>query len=299
MSEGAIAPGTATPGWRIRLVVPAAAEALFRAALQPFAASVFASGDSLDGDWIVEAYTVAAPDPARLAAAMELAAAGAGIEDPDIACTPVGATNWLSANLVSFQPVRAGRFFVHPSHYAEAIPAGAIPIHVDAATAFGSGEHGSTRGCLLALDGLAAAGRFERCLDLGCGSGILAIAMARLWRGRVIACDIDPEAVRVSRDNVRRNGVAAQVRAIHSNGLSDRRLQLERPFDLIVANILARPLMTMAAGIAARLAPGGAVVLSGLLTGQEAQVLGAYRRCGLALTRRITIDGWRTLVLRR
>ena len=299
MSGGAIAPGTAAPGWRIRLLVPAAAEALFRTALQPFAASVSASGDSLDGDWTVEAYTVAALDPARLAAAVELAAAGAGIEAPDIACTPVGATNWLSANLVSFQPVRAGRFFVHPSHYAEATPAGAVPIHVDAATAFGSGEHGSTRGCLLALDGLAAARRFERCLDLGCGSGILAIAMARLWRGRVIACDIDPEAVRVCRENVRRNGVAAQVRAVCSNGLSDRRLLAERPFDLIVANILARPLMTMAAGVTARLASGGAVVLSGLLTGQEAQVLGAYRRCGLALTRRITIEGWRTLVLRR
>ena len=287
------------PGWRIQLAVPAAAEALFRAALEPFAASVSASGDSLDGDWTVEAYTVAAPDPARLAAAVALAAAAAGVEAPDIACTPIGETNWLSANLVSFQPVRAGRFFVHPSHYAAPIPSGTIPIHVDAATAFGSGEHGSTRGCLLALDGLARVVRPARCLDLGCGSGILAIAMARLWHGRVVACDIDPEAVRVCRENVRCNGVAGQVRTVCSNGLGDRRLLAAPSYDLIVANILARPLMTMARDVTARLAPGGSVVLSGLLTGQEAQVLGAYRRCGLALVRRITLEGWRTLVLHR
>lgn len=298
-SYGAAGTGTLTPGWRIHLVAPAASVELFSAALQPFAVSVSASGDSLKGDWVVEAYAAAAPDPTRLATAVGLAAAAAGIEEPPVACVPVGQTDWLAENLVSFQPVRAGRFFVYPSHHRDEPPVGAIPIRIDAATAFGSGEHGSTRGCLHALDRLAAIGRFDRALDLGCGSGILSIAIARLWHARVTAADIDPIAVRVCRENMSLNGVSTRVRALQSNGLTDRALRAAPAFDLIVANILARPLMAMARDLTARLAPGGVAVLSGLLAGQEAQILGAYRRCGLVLQDRITIDGWRTLILRR
>jgi ribosomal protein L11 methyltransferase len=180
-------------------------------------------------------------------------------------------------------------------------------LRVNAGTAFGSGEHESTYGCLLALDRLrrltAHAWAIRRSrpalLDLGCGSGILAMAMAKAWRGPVVAADIDPEAVRVTTYNVRRNGESALVRAVVSDGLSARDLRRKGSFALITANILARPLCKFAPGLAARLARGGYLVLAGLLSRQEAMVIAAYRTQGMRLHRRIALNGWSTLILKR
>ncbi len=212
---------------------------------------------------------------------------------------PVEARDWVAENRASFQPIRAGRFFIHPTFYEGRPPAGAQSIALDAATAFGSGSHGTTKGCLLALDRIARRRRPRRILDMGCGSGILAIAMAKAWKRPVLAVDIDDEAVRVTAENARRNGVGNYVNTGAGPGFAAPIMQGKRDFDLIVANILARPLIAMAPSLARALSPGGEVVLSGLLTHQENQIVAAYRAQGLALVRRDRIDNWSTLVLKQ
>ena len=281
------------------MTVPAHAVDHMTEALQRFSISVSSFGTSPDGEWTVEAHVPSPPDPDRLAGAVAAAAAAAGIGDPAVRVEPGATIDWLTANLDSFEPIRAGRFFIYPSHHDGPLPAGMVPVCIDAATAFGSGSHESTFGCLLALDRLLPRVGAGPLLDVGCGSGILSIAMARRGGRWVLATDIDPEAVRVTRINARANGVAGRVEALRADGLDHRSIAMAAPYPLIVANILARPLMTLARPLAAALDDGGFAVLSGLLADQEAQVLGAYRRCGLTLVRRITLNGWRTLVLHR
>lgn len=288
-----------TEGWKITLVVPAGATELFSAALAPHALAV--SDFEVDGgdSRTIDAYCASMPDGASLGAGLALAAVAAGVPEPEFQCVPLPATDWLAENRKSFAPVRAGRYFVHPSHFDGVRPAGAVAIQIDAASAFGSGEHASTMGCLLALDGMARRGRVGRALDLGCGSGILTIAMAKQWRGRVVAADIDREAVRVSRANMHSNGVTGHVRVVHGKGFAHPAVRTGGPFGLIVANILARPLIGLAPDVAAHLAESGIAVLSGILTQQSRWVAGAYRHCGLRLLRELPTDGWSTLILRR
>ncbi len=289
-----------TAAWKVMLLVPGDAVDLFTDALRPFALSVAAfGGEAMDAEWTVEAYLETPPDPGPMAAAVALAASAADVAEPHIACLPLAPTDWLKDSLDTFQPVQVGRFFVYPSHYAEAIPAGSIAIRIDAATAFGSGEHGSTSGCLRVIDAIGGSFRPRRTLDLGCGSGILSIAVAKRWRAPVVAADIDPEAVRVSHENFVENGVARQTAAIESNGRMHRLLLESAPYDLILANILARPLIGLAPALRQYSAPGGFVVLSGLLVEQAQQVLGAYRQCGFVLRNRLVVEGWATLVLSR
>ncbi len=282
--------------WKTRFLSPEFAAESFADALDPFVDAV-ASFVGPDGAWIIEGYSARPPDGVRIATALALAAAAAGVPEPVVTCIPVPDVDWLAQSRQSFQPTRAGRFFIHPSHFEGTAPPGAIPICVDAATAFGSGEHESTRGCLLALDRLARRMRPSRCIDLGCGSGILSIAMARLWHGAVTAVDIDAEAVRVSRENVRLNGVAAHVRVHEGAGLARQSARAGAPYDLVVANILARPLIAMAPDIARHLRPGGIAILSGLLARDALPVANVYRRCGLPLYRRLTLGAWATLIL--
>ena len=205
--------------------------------------------------------------------------------------------DWLAENRRAFPPLRIGRFLVHGSHWRGPVPPGAIAIEIDAATAFGTGEHPSTRGCLLALDSLARRRRFRRPLDIGTGSGVLAIAAAKRLHRRVLASDIDCAAVRVASHHVRRNGLAGQVRVVCAPGYRSRAVRA-RDYDLIFANILARPLALMARDLGRAIAPGGVAVLAGLLRRQEALVLAAHRAQGLALERRLVIEGWSTLILR-
>lgn len=249
--------------------------------------------------WQVAAMFDAMPDHAMLASAIALACAANGLKEPEFVVKPLEARDWLAENRASFQPIRAGRFFIHPTFYEARPPAGSLSIALDAATAFGSGSHGTTKGCLKALDRIARRHRPRRILDMGCGSGILAIAAAMAWKRPVLAVDIDEEAVRVTAENARRNGVSNYVRAAAGPGFAAPIMQRQPKFDLIVANILARPLITMAPALAHALAPGGEIVLSGLLTHQENQVIAAYRAQGLALLRRGRIDNWSTLELKR
>jgi len=249
--------------------------------------------------WRVEGFAAAPVPRALVEAALALACLEAGGEPPALTIERVPAQDWLGENQASFPPLTAGRYFIHGSHHQGPVPPGRIGLLIDAATAFGTGEHATTRGCLWALDALARRGRRGPVLDMGTGTGILAIAAAKTWRRRVLARDIDAEAVRVAGRNARANGVASLVAVRRSDGYRDRALVRAGGFGLVFANILARPLVAMAPALARALAPGGVAVLSGLLGRHERLVLAAHRAQGLALRRRYVVDGWHTLVLAR
>jgi ribosomal protein L11 methyltransferase len=208
------------------------------------------------------------------------------------------ALDWLAENRRDFPAQRIGRVELRGSHIETPPAASALALTIDAATAFGSGEHATTRGCLLALQRIAKRHRARKPLDIGCGSGVLALAMARLWRRRVIASDLDPESVRVARANATLNQEAARVTVVAAAGYRHTTIQRGRPYDVIACNILARPLMRLAVPLSRAVAKGGWVVLSGLLVEQEAQVLWAHRQRGLALVHRYRDKGWCALVLR-
>ena len=249
--------------------------------------------------WRLEGFAKTPVDRTALDAALAVAAAAIGIEPPRVTVEQVPDTDWVAANLRDFPPIAAGRFFIHGSHFADRPPAGKVALQIDAGAAFGSGEHATTLGCLLALDRLLRRRHFRRPLDLGCGSGILGLAVAKLGGTKVLAADIDPVSVRVATANARRNGAARLVRCLPSDGYRSRGIARCRPFDLIVANILARPLAAMAADLASHLSDNGIAVLSGLLVRQERLVLAAHRMQGLSLLGRFRIGDWSTLVLAR
>jgi ribosomal protein L11 methyltransferase len=290
----AVSPGL----WRMRLHVAGQAAAAFAEVLEPHAGSTSWT-EPVGGRALVEALSENEPDRALLEALLGEVAAAFGLAPPALDVAWLAGRDWLAENRLAFPPVEVGRYFIHGSHFGGSVPVGRIGLRLDAATAFGSGEHGSTRGCLMALDGLARRRRFRNGLDLGCGSGILAIAMAKTWGCPVVAADVDDEAVRVAADNAKRNGAAALIQVVASNGYRAPALRRGAPFDLIVANILARPLDRLATGLERHLARRGLAVLAGLLEDEAAGVLSTHRRRGLRLDHRITLDGWTTLVLRR
>ena len=286
--------------WRVALTVVAADHvAAFEDALAPLGGAVAAMEEASGGGWRIEAVTVAAPDRAEVTARIALAAAILGIDAPDATLEPVPDTDWVREVQRRTPPVQAGRFHLRGSHLEAPVPVGAIGIVIDAGAAFGTGSHESTRGCLIAFDRLAARLRVAAGLDLGCGSGILAIAAAKLWRAPVLAADSDAVAVAVAAGNATANGVSELVTAIRSQGFRNPAIRARAPFDLIAANIVARPLMGMAPALARRLAPGGAAVLSGLLAGQGDGVAAAYGDAGLAEVERIALGDWITLVVAR
>ena len=250
--------------------------------------------------WRIEAYGYAVSNPERLRTLVVGDAASLGLRDVTVDVVWLPTTDWLAENCRSFAPLTIGRFHIHDSEHHEIAPANCSPILVDAATAFGTGSHETTRTCLEYIDQLRRRDRRQwprRVLDMGCGSGILGIAAATTMGCTVTARDVDPEAVRVTRLNCRRNGVASLVNA----GLS-RQLSAIRPqprYDLVLANILAEPLVRLASYLPGTLARGGHLVLAGILEQQGQQVLRAYISRGLRLERRVVLNGWLTLVVSR
>ncbi|HEY5239372.1 MAG TPA: 50S ribosomal protein L11 methyltransferase [Rhizomicrobium sp.] len=216
-----------------------------------------------------------------------------------VTVAPLPDQDWIKLSLEGLPPVRAGRFFVYGAHDAGAVPGGVIPIRIEAGMAFGTGHHETTALCLRVLSDLAKRRRFSNVLDLGCGTGLLAIGAARLWRRNVLASDIDHIAVEVARENARANREGPLVRAVVADGLVSPALATRAPYDLIVANILAGPLTRLAPQIAAALAPRSMLVLSGLLRHQENLVLDFYRPHGLILRKRWRDGPWSALVLER
>jgi ribosomal protein L11 methyltransferase len=285
--------------WKIEFLVPSAAHDAFSDTLELFADVISLFPIEGTGETRIMGYGGEAPDEAALTSALIDTAGRAGVLAPPADIVWLPDVDWVAENQANFVPVRAGRFYIHDSDHMEPPPAGCVPIRVDAATAFGTGHHGTTRGCLEALDQvIRSAVAAAPVLDLGCGTGILGIAAAKAMRVRVIASDVDPIAVAKARENVRVNGVSAFMRTYESRGLDAVAVRGHGPFGLVLANILARPLERLAPLIAAHRTPGAPVILSGLLRTQEPQVTAAYRRAGLRLHARIHHDEWSTLICR-
>jgi ribosomal protein L11 methyltransferase len=254
-----------------------------------------------DGRWGITLHFAEPPDQTSI---RELVGLVAGDDVAQgITFDTVEARDWVKATLEELVPVRAGRFIVHGQHDRSTIPPNKLGIEIEAALAFGTGHHGTTRGCLLLLDHVLKARRLKtwrprRVLDVGTGTGVLAIAAAKALRVKVLASDIDPLSVRVARDNARLNVSCNWVTAIEATGFSAPQFANLGPFDLVLANILANPLRQMATEMAAHLAPSGLVILSGLLPHQAQSVIAAYRAQGLVLQRHLQIEGWSSLLMR-
>jgi ribosomal protein L11 methyltransferase len=275
----------------------AQAEALAGAleALKP-APSASGTHDRDDGSgiWEVSAYFEGRPDPAALA----LLAAVHGA--PDFSVAPVGTQDWMAQVRAGLTPVRAGRFVVYGSHDRDKVPSQLVGLEIEAALAFGTGHHATTQGCLLALDLLARRGwRPRRVADIGGGTGVLAMAASRVFACRVIASDIDALATETARANARANRLGGKIRCVTAPGFRHPELRAGAPYDLILSNILAGPLKRLAGGMAAHLAPGGALVLSGILARQAAGVAAVYGGHGFSRLEFLRRGEWSVLVLRR
>ena len=280
-------------------VVPPAARAAWETLLEERLTDdgfVVASREILrDGPWRIDIFGEG--DPAQVEAALPAGAARLGEADwgweelPDV--------DWVAENQRSFQAFAVGPFWVHPSHDIGAPPAGAVPLRIDAGLAFGTGTHATTRGCLELLATLDTA----NAVDVGCGSGILAIAMAKLWRRPVLGGDNDGEAVGVAIENAQLNGVGRLCRFVEAVGLDHPEIVARRPFDLVVANILAGPLLGLVDAFAEAVRAGGRVLLSGLLVEQADEIVAAYRRKGFAVDKHVDLETggalWRTLLMRK
>lgn len=250
--------------------------------------------EATGGEFVVTAYFLERPDEDGLASV-----AGMALDNPEAATiAELAEENWVEKSLRALAPVRAGRFFVHGSHDRGRCLANNIAIEIDAGLAFGTGHHGTTTGCLLALDALRRREHIRSALDIGTGTGVLAIAIACAWHVPVIATDIDPTAVRVAADNTRINRVAGLVQCLRADGLHHRDIG-HRQFDLVIANILAGPLSAMATAVTTHIAPGGSLVLSGLLASQRRWIVAAYRDRGCVFRHATVIEGWLTLVFEK
>ncbi|MGB0695750.1 MAG: 50S ribosomal protein L11 methyltransferase [Rhodospirillaceae bacterium] len=296
------------PIWKLSVTAPLEAVSAIEAVLEPHCSAVtwfeIQSGPEAEaGLWKIEGMAEAPPTPADITPGIALAAAAFHIPEPSLFIEKLEGRDWLTENLLSFPPMQIGRFRVVGSHITDPAPSNLWPVLVDAATAFGSGDHPSTKGCLKALGILGRRRhvfRPRRVLDMGTGSGILSIAAARQWRGcRVMASDIDAESVRVARFNVARNGLGSQIRCAEGDGLAAAGVRSEGPYDLILANILARPLRSLAGPMLALSATGAYAILAGLLIRQENMVLEAWRAHGMVPVHRLHFDPWSTLILRR
>lgn len=250
-----------------------------------------------DGRWDVTVHFADAPDQSLL---REFVTNAASAEIADtLAFDTIEAKDWVKASLEDLVPVPAGRFVVHGAHDRERVPANKLAIEIEAALAFGTGHHGTTRGCLLLLDHVLKAYRPRRVLDLGTGTGVLGIAAAKALKIGLLASDIDPPSVKVARENARLNETGHLVQVIRATGFSAPEFSRRGPFDLVLANILANPLRQLATPMARHLAGGALVILSGLLTPQAPAVIAAYRTRGLVPLRHLRIEGWSSLLLRK
>jgi len=247
--------------------------------------------DEDKGIWRIDAYPTTDDEAKGIEARLK---SHAGLS---VAVEKLADADWLAMSLSGLPPVRAGRFFVYGAHDQGVVPRNTVNLKIDAGAAFGTGHHGTTVGCLMAFDELLKRERFERVLDVGCGTGVLAIAAAKTGSRVAVGTDIDQPSVRIANENAKLN--MADARFVHAFGLNDRKVRGQGPYDLVFANILAPPLVSLAQDIKEALQLGGVAILSGLLRTQERRVSAAYLSRGFILERRIHRDAWSALVLRR
>lgn len=260
----------------------------------PDALTIFENGTDA---WRLEAYFTDGVDADALHAEVS---AVLDLTPPPFEMGDVPDLNWVAISQAALPPVSAGRFTVHGSHDRGRVAQGPGAILIDAGEAFGTAHHATTLGCLLAIDRLTRAETFDTVLDLGCGSGVLAIAVAKtLPKARIIATDLDPQSVKVAAENMRLNGVSQRIATAAAYGVNHTWLRQSPPFDLVIANILAGPLIELSPDLARTVTRGGTLILSGLLIPQAPQVIAAYRTAGFHLIRHDRITGWATLTLRR
>ncbi|RAK66467.1 50S ribosomal protein L11 methyltransferase [Phenylobacterium kunshanense] len=274
-----------------RTVAEAAAEAIENnLATEAVTFSILEEDEERDV-WRIDAFP---NDPDERAAAVEILK---GYPELRTVVEKLADADWLAMALSGLPPVRAGRFFVYGAHDKGLAPASTVNLRIEAGAAFGTGHHGTTVGCLQAFHDLLKAQRFERVLDVGCGTGVLAIAAARTGSRIAVGTDIDAPSVRIANENAALN--QCDARFVHASGLNDQKVRAEGPYDLVFANILAPPLVALSQDIKLALKPGGIAILSGLLRTQERRVLAAYMSKGFRLVRRLHRDAWATLVLKR
>lgn len=290
--------------WQSRFVVPLEAAQVFLDAseLDSLSIAAFEIDGRENGDgqwWRVEMLHQEEPDRDDLSMLLEPIAVRAKLQHLHIDIEQLPDENWVEHVQAETEPFGVGRFWIHGSHIERAPPDGMIPIQLDAGLAFGSGEHPTTRGCLDALDQLAKRRRFSQVLDMGCGAGLLAIAAAKCWPARTVAVDNDAVAVEVAADNARLNGVDERFEALVSEGYAHPMIRARGPYDVILSNILARPLSEMARDLASHLARDGTAVLAGLLERQASQVIASHQAYGLFIRRKIKLGPWTTLIMSR
>ncbi|KEO52704.1 50S ribosomal protein L11 methyltransferase [Thioclava pacifica] len=259
----------------------------------PYGTGVFEIEDG-SGRYEVSGYFLEEPD----GVALDLLAIAHGAQP--FAVSELPETDWVAHVRRELAPVQAGRFFLYGSHDADKVPADAVALRIDAAMAFGTGHHGTTSGCLSALDQLATEGHaFHKVADIGCGTAVLAMAAAKLWPEPVLASDIDPVAVETAAANVALNDLEGRVICLEAAGFNHPQLEQAAPYDLIFANILKGPLVSLAPDMARHCAESGFVILSGLLNEQADEVIAAYETQGFVLHSRKEFGDWTTLVMRR
>lgn len=276
-----------------REAAEALAEACEDLTPEPVGTGIFEIEDGSER-WEVGAYFTEAPDE------ITLAILAAAYSANPFAISELPEVDWVAHVKRELTPVRAGRFYVHGSHDADDIPEGVEALWIEAAMAFGTGHHNTTKGCLEALDRVATEGfQATRIADIGCGTAVLAMAAARLWPVTVLASDIDPVAVDTAAANVIANGLVGRVECLEAAGFDHPMLEGAAPYDLVLANILKQPLIDLATDMARHVAPAGRIVMSGILTTQADEVVAAYRKAGFAPDRRDDMGDWTTLVMTR
>jgi ribosomal protein L11 methyltransferase len=273
---------------------------IFETILEPFVDGVSMNEDAGAEGRRVVGFCSVQPDASELESRLLVGALVAGLKAPNFEIESVASVDWVAQYQARTPPVSIGSFFIYPDHFDDELPADKMPIALDAGLAFGTGEHQTTEGCLRALEGLVADGyQIRNAIDVGCGSAVLAIGMSKLLPEiKILACDNDPSAVRTASENVQKNNCAHAVKVFESDFYSASEVAAVSPFDLVVANILAGPLIGAAAVTAKQVSPTGCLILSGILNEQAADVVAAHETADLTVIDRLEIDEWTTLVLR-
>jgi ribosomal protein L11 methyltransferase len=284
--------------WQLRLESPKDSIPAFEEVLTPIATSMTFFEQEQSDLWLIDAYFEDLPDTKDLQQKTDHIFTSHNMATAEVKFSLVQNENWIEKTHENFPPLKIGRFYIHGQHVDAQISPSLIPLKIEAATAFGTGEHQTTRGCLMAFAWLTKRYRPQSVLDVGTGTGILAMAAAKYLKSKIIAVDLDPEAVRVTRINSVINQLHTLLAIGVSDGYNSNLVKKNAPYDLIFANILARPLCSMAVQLKENLKSGGYAILSGLLEQQKNQVIEAHRRSGLMLVKTIQVGEWSTLIIK-